>query len=87
MLFLLRACRASGVGRSWWNFWNWVMLVPTGLTVFRLQPLCSEEDGEWDVGGAIYEEGSAENPGSKGSGSYFDSPSFPTLPCPLFSHP
>lgn len=23
------------------------MLVPTGWTAFRLQPLCSEEGGEW----------------------------------------
>lgn len=63
------------------------MLLPTGWTAFRLQPLCSEEGGEWGVGGAIYEEGSAENPGRMGSGAYFDSPSFPTLPCPLSSHP
>lgn len=63
------------------------MLGPTGWTAFHLQPLCSEEDGKWDVGGAIYEEDSAENPGSMGSGSYIDSPSFPTLLCPFFSHP
>lgn len=75
------------VGNLGWNFWDWVMLVAIEWTAFHPQPLCSEEDGEWDVGGAIYEELSAEKPGSMGSSSCFDSPSYPTLPSPLFPHP